>query len=95
MTMTTATRTVIPVPIREPAYREPTLADMLSDPIVTAVMRADKVDPTKLHAMLGRLAGELHARRRLSLFAPGAGGSRSFVFIPHGYPGNWPNEPKQ
>jgi hypothetical protein len=36
--------------------REPTLEEILSDPIVTALMRADSVDPRELGAMLGRIA---------------------------------------
>jgi hypothetical protein len=32
--------------------REPTLKEILSDPIVTALMRADGVDPLELEAML-------------------------------------------
>jgi hypothetical protein len=50
-----ATRTVIQ--IREFAsYREPMLEEILSDPIVRAVMRADGVDTTKLRTMLARIA---------------------------------------
>ena len=33
-------------------HREPTLEDMLSDPIIRAVMDADRVDPHELQAML-------------------------------------------
>ena len=35
--------------------REPTLKEILSDPIVTALMRADGVDPFELEAMLTRI----------------------------------------
>jgi hypothetical protein len=35
--------------------REPTLKEILSDPIVTALMRADGVDPLELEAMLTRI----------------------------------------
>ena len=49
------TRTVIP--IREFAsHREPMLEEILSDPIIKAVMRADRVDAAKLRTMLGRIA---------------------------------------
>jgi hypothetical protein len=90
-----AKKTVTPIPIREPsgAYSEPTLDEMLSDSIVGAVMQADGVNPDKLKAMLNRIAGELQARARLAPFVSSAGLTRSFVFIPHGYPGNVPNEP--
>jgi hypothetical protein len=35
--------------------REPTLKEILSDPIVTALMRADGVDPLELETMLTRI----------------------------------------
>ena len=73
--------------------REPTLEEMLSDPIVIAVMQADGVDTGKLKVMLNRIGSELNARQRLAFFGSSAGKTRSFVFIPHGYPGNVPNEP--
>jgi hypothetical protein len=48
------------VPIREQLYYpEPTLEEILSDPIVTAVMQADAVDVDDLGAMLGRIARTL------------------------------------
>jgi len=74
------------VPIRETfgLPREPTLDEMLSDPIVEAVMLAGGVDQTRLRAMMDRIAGELLSRRRVTLFKPRADGSRSFVFVPHG-----------
>jgi hypothetical protein len=86
------TRTVIPIRDGFGSDREPTLEDMLSDSIVIALMQADGVDTGKLKVMLNRIAGELHARQRLAFFGSSAGKSRSFVFIPHGYPGNVPNE---
>ena len=39
---------------------EPTLAEILSDPIVAAVMEADAVDVRELDAMLSQIAGGLH-----------------------------------
>jgi hypothetical protein len=36
--------------------REPTIAEILSDPIVKAVMKADGVDPSALEAQLARIA---------------------------------------
>ena len=52
------------IPIREEQgfYREPTLAEIMSDSIVEAVMRADAVDSDELHRMLGQIAGALRAR---------------------------------
>ncbi len=52
------------IPIREQqgAYREPTLAEIMSDSIVEAVIRADAVDSDELHRMLGQIAGALRAR---------------------------------
>ena len=40
---------------------QPTLEEMLSDPIVEAVMQADDVDPNELDAMLGDIASRLKA----------------------------------
>lgn len=47
--------------------REPTLKEILSDSIVTALMAADGVDPYELEAMLqkiGRTSKSLHRARR-------------------------------
>jgi hypothetical protein len=54
---------IVRIQIREERgpYREPTLEEMLSDPIVEAMMRADAVDPDELDAMLGRIARTLRA----------------------------------
>ena len=41
-------------------WREPSLEDILSDPIVKAVIEADGVDANELDAMLQRIA---HKRR--------------------------------
>jgi hypothetical protein len=40
-------------------HGEPTLADMLSDPVTLAVMDADGVDPRDLAATLSKMAGKL------------------------------------
>jgi hypothetical protein len=37
-------------------YREPTLDELLSDPIVSALMQADSVDRRELRAMLRNIA---------------------------------------
>jgi hypothetical protein len=44
--------------------REPTLEDILSDPIVRDVMAADGVDPQKLEAALRQVALGLRAAQR-------------------------------
>jgi hypothetical protein len=44
-------------------HREPTLEDMLSDPIIRAVMDADRVDPHELKAMLKDIGRALRAAR--------------------------------
>ena len=44
-------------------HREPTLEDMLSDPIIRAVMDADRVDPHQLKAMLNDVGRALSAAR--------------------------------
>jgi hypothetical protein len=54
-------KTVIPIREEFGRFREPTLQDILSDPIVEAVMRADSVDPGRLNDMLGWIADELQA----------------------------------
>jgi hypothetical protein len=41
-------------------HREPTLAELLADPVALAVMAADRVDPAALKAMLSGLAPRLH-----------------------------------
>jgi hypothetical protein len=44
--------------------REPTLEDILSDPIVRVVMKADGVDPRRLESTLREMALGLRAARR-------------------------------
>jgi len=44
-------------------HREPTLEDMLSDPIIRAVMDADRVDPHELQAMLKDVGRALSTAR--------------------------------
>jgi hypothetical protein len=44
---------------------EPSLADMLSDPMVKAVMAADGIDPTELEAELRSIARTIAAGRRI------------------------------
>jgi hypothetical protein len=36
---------------------EPSLTDVLADPVVHAMMRRDKVDPERLRALLWRIGG--------------------------------------
>lgn len=50
--------------IRTWVGHEPNIAEMLSDPVVTAVMKADRVNPDELAAALGiRVRRNLVARR--------------------------------
>jgi hypothetical protein len=51
----TRRRTII-IPIRQDGFGEPTLEDILSDPITEAVMRADAVDVGQLAIMLHNIA---------------------------------------
>jgi hypothetical protein len=66
------------IPIREEfgPFREPTLEEILSDPIVKAVMRADSVDPGRLTDLLDWIADELQADFPASLRASGHLGQR-------------------
>jgi hypothetical protein len=57
-------RTAIPIREAFGRWREPTLDEILSDPIVEAVMRADSVDRTALEDMLQTIAQERQASRR-------------------------------
>jgi hypothetical protein len=43
-------------------FSEPTLAEVLSDPLVMEVMASDGVDPTQLGAALADLAGNIRRR---------------------------------
>ena len=54
-------RKVIPIHEEFGRLPEPTLDELLSDPIVEAVMRANSVDRGRLTDMLGWIADELQA----------------------------------
>jgi hypothetical protein len=43
-------------------FPEPTLAEVLSDPLVKEVMASDGVDPIQLEAALADLAGNIRRR---------------------------------
>jgi hypothetical protein len=43
-------------------FRDPTLDELLADPITQAIMHADRVDPPALAAMLRTLAREISGR---------------------------------
>ncbi|MES1155236.1 MAG: hypothetical protein ABUL48_02285 [Pseudorhodoplanes sp.] len=45
-------------------HREPGLNALLSDPMIRALMAADRVDPRKLEAELSSLGGQLRDRER-------------------------------
>jgi hypothetical protein len=47
---------------RVPPWREPTLKELLSEPIITALMDADSVDPAELKAILGETSVQLRSR---------------------------------
>ncbi|MBX9776535.1 MAG: hypothetical protein K2Y71_19320 [Xanthobacteraceae bacterium] len=53
------------IPIREErgCYCEPPLDEILSDPIVEAIMQADAVDPDELDVMLDQVARALRAAK--------------------------------
>jgi len=36
-------------------FREPTLSEMLADPVIQAVMKADRVDPAEVWALMERM----------------------------------------
>jgi len=44
-------------------HSEPTIAELLSDPIVRALMAADRVAPEELEASLTKIAGTLEPQR--------------------------------
>jgi hypothetical protein len=45
-------------------FAEPTLDEVLSDPLVMEVMASDGVDPTELETALVEIAGDIRARKR-------------------------------
>jgi hypothetical protein len=45
-------------------HSEPTIAELLSDPIVRALMAADRIAPEELQANLTRIAGTLEPQDR-------------------------------
>jgi hypothetical protein len=45
-------------------HSEPTIAELLSDPIVRALMAADRVAPEELRASLTKIAGTIEPRHR-------------------------------
>ena len=45
-----------------PPWREPTLEELLSEPIITALMDADDVDAEELKAILARTSVQLRSR---------------------------------
>ena len=57
-------RETIVIPIQANGFREPTLVDILSDPITEAVMRADAVDVEQLAIMLQNIAQTRQLRQQ-------------------------------
>jgi hypothetical protein len=43
-------------------FSDPTLGDVLADPLVRTIMAADRVDAQKLETMLGRIARTIAGR---------------------------------
>jgi len=48
--------------------REPTMTELLSDPIIIAVMKADRVDPIALEAQLRSMTQSSAATRHVPFF---------------------------
>jgi len=58
--------------------RDPTIAELLSDPLIRAIMEADGVDPMELKAMMRRLAARCLSRPRAAPeLARASAGSRA------------------
>ena len=55
------TRKIIVIPIRQDGFGEPTLEEILSDPITQAVMQADAVDARQLESCLLRVQRAVEA----------------------------------
>jgi hypothetical protein len=84
-------------------FREPTLSEILSDSIVTALMNADGVDPTELETLLRQMAaaGD-HApivpdSTELAVFSPRkparrSGLARSYPAAPQAAPAEVPDD---
>jgi hypothetical protein len=64
MTQHRRSRTIVPIRESSRPWHEPTLADLLGDPIVEAVMEADSVNRQQLREMLGDVARALRANRQ-------------------------------
>jgi hypothetical protein len=61
-------------------FRDPTLDELLGDPLTQAMMHADRVDPPALAAMLRTLAREISGRSGGTAAAPAtAQGAHSAV----------------
>jgi hypothetical protein len=52
------------------SFREPTITEMLSDPIVVAMMKADGIDPVVLEAELRAIAQRSTLEHSCSIVAP-------------------------
>jgi hypothetical protein len=58
-------------------YSTPSLDELLADPLIRAVMRADRVDAAALRRELARVAGPVARRRRDRALELGVAGARS------------------
>ena len=82
MTQYPAHRTTIPIREAFGRWHEPTLDEILSDPIVEAVMRADTVDRAALEDLLQNIAQKRQASHLARLAASGCGCPGSGVICP-------------
>ena len=82
MTQYPAHRTTIPIREAFGHWREPTLDEILSDPIVEAVMRADCVDRNALEAMLQTIAQERQVSHLTRVAASECGCREAGVIYP-------------
>jgi len=89
MTQYRARRTTIPIRDAFGRWREPTLDEILSDPIVEAVMRADSVDRNALEVMLQTIAQERQASDLARLAASGCVCPESGVIIRRDFSALW------
>ena len=53
-----------------PTFYEPTIHDLLNDPLTQVVMQADRVDPLALRRMLGSVALEIERTGRQADYQP-------------------------
>jgi hypothetical protein len=67
-------------------WPEPTISDLLADPLTSALMKADRVDQAAFAGMLQIVAGRLQARKRIALPAPATSKTGVEVKFQHALP---------